>query len=175
MTDPIARLRRHREIGVEILFELMHATADTWEKAVERQLAWEEELIPLVEPFGPQAARFKPLTPMRLEEQLNAARVHPPNHDHYMALVRQDVSLYRLNELFAGFPPSTAFASARHVKTWAPEALEELHAKGELTFQHGELAAISREIAFKRGGEVETIRKVIQPRYHELKAALKRD
>ena len=106
MTDDVVRLQRHREIGVEILNELMHATADTWEKAVERQLAWEKELIPLVEPLGPQAARFKPLTPMRPEEQLNAMRVRPLSHAHRMALVEQDVMLYRLNELFAGFPPT---------------------------------------------------------------------
>ena len=105
MTDDVDRLRRHREIGVEILNELSRATADTWEKAVERQLAWEEELIPLVEPLGPQAARFKPLTPMRTEEQLNALRVRPFSHDHRRALVEQDVILFRLNELFAGFPP----------------------------------------------------------------------
>ncbi len=123
MTDDVERLRRHRVIGVEILNELMHATADTWEKAVERQLAWDKELIPLVEPLGPQAARFKPLTPMRPEEQQNAMRVRPLSHDHRMALVEQDVILYRLDELFAGFPPTQPKGKGGNRRTYNDEAI----------------------------------------------------
>ena len=106
MTDDVAKLRYHRELGVCLLIDFIQATPETAAGLVERASAWERDLIPLVEPFGDGAAApFKPLTPMQLHEQLSVMRCAPLDEDATKARVEHAVRMHRLGELFRKFPP----------------------------------------------------------------------
>ena len=106
MTDDVAKLRRHRELGVNILMDSRKATSETADEIVKRIHTWERDLISLVEPFGPGAAgRFKPLTPMLLEEQLAVAPCTPLDDGFNLHRIEHAVRVYRLGELFKQFPP----------------------------------------------------------------------
>ena len=101
-----AKLRHHRELGVQILIDFRQATSETAAGLVERGNAWERDLIPLVEPFGDGAAApFKPLTPMHLHEQLSVAGCAPLDEEATKARVEHAVRMFRLVELFKQFPP----------------------------------------------------------------------
>ncbi len=106
MTDDVAKLRYHRELGVRLLDNFIHATPETAAGLVERGNAWERDLIPLVEPFGHgAAARFKPLTPMHLHEQLTVARCAPLDDGFNLDRIEHAVRIFRLGELFNQIPP----------------------------------------------------------------------
>ena len=105
MTD-VAKLRRHRELGVRLLIDFIQATPETAAGLVERANAWECDLIPLVEPFGDSAAaRFKPLTPMHPHEQLTVAYCAPLDEEATKARIEHAVRIFRLGELFNQLPP----------------------------------------------------------------------
>ncbi len=101
-----AKLRRHRELGVQILIDSIRATPETADGIVKRIRIWERDLIPLVEPFGHGVtARFKPLTPMHPHEQLTVAHCAPLDDWPNMVRVYHAVCMYRLDELFRQFGP----------------------------------------------------------------------
>ena len=107
MTDDVAikKLRRHRELGVQILIDFKKATPETAAEMVERNCKWERYLIQLVEPFGDgAAARFKPLTPMRPHEQFTIAHCAPLDEYSTEARICHAVQLYRLDELIERLP-----------------------------------------------------------------------
>ena len=105
-SDAIARLRRHRETGTDILFEFIKATPETAAGIVKCAQAWASDLIPLVEPFGHgRAALFKPLTPMKPEEQATVAHCAPLDEATNQVRANHAVRMYRLNELFKKFDP----------------------------------------------------------------------
>ncbi len=106
MTDDVAKLRRHRELGVSILMDSRKATPETATRIVKRIHTWERNLISLVEPFGPgAAAQFKPLTPMLLEEQLTVARCPLLDDGFNLDRIEHAVRVYRVGELFKQIPP----------------------------------------------------------------------
>ena len=106
MTDDIAKLRRHRELGVSILMDSRKATPETATRIVKRIHTWERDLIPLVEPLGDGvAAQFKPLTPMLLEEQLTVVRCPPLDDGFNLDRIEHAVRVYRLGELLKQIPP----------------------------------------------------------------------
>ena len=106
MTDDVAKLRYHRELGVCLLIDFIQATPETAAGLIERASAWERDLIPLVEPFGDGAAApFKPLTPMQLHEQLSVMGCAPLDEDATKARVEHAVRMFRLGEFFKQFAP----------------------------------------------------------------------
>ncbi len=106
MTD-VAKLRHHRELGVRLLIDFIRATPETAAGIVKRERAWMRDLIPLVERFGHgAAARFEPLTPMHLHEQLSVAQCAPLDDTANMARIEHVVRMSRLDELFQKFAPA---------------------------------------------------------------------
>ncbi len=102
----IAKLRRHRELGLPIQSDFCVATPETAAGMVKRAQEWKRDLIPLVEPMGHGAAAlFKPLTPMKPEEQETVARCAPLDRRSSQVRANHAVRMYRLNELFNKFPP----------------------------------------------------------------------
>ena len=88
MTDDVAKLRHHRELGACLLNDLIQATPETAVGLIERVNAWERDLIPLVELFGVgAAARFKPLITLLPHEQLSVARSAPLDEETTNGLV----------------------------------------------------------------------------------------
>ena len=101
-----AKLRRHRELGVQILIDSIRATPETADGIVKRIRIWERDLIPLVEPFDHGVtARFKPLTPMHPYEQLTVAHCAPLDDGFNLDRFEHAVRMYRLDELFQKFDP----------------------------------------------------------------------
>ncbi len=102
----IAKLRRHRELGLPIQSDFCEATPETVDEIVKRARAWAPELIPLVEAFGGGvAALFDPLTPMEPKEQATVARCAPLDRRSSQVRANHAVRMYRLNELFTKFDP----------------------------------------------------------------------
>ena len=102
----IAKLRRHRELGIPILEDFIRATPDTADEIVERWNPWYRDLLQLVEPFGDGvAARFKPLTPMDPDEQMTVAYCAPLAEEPNLARVCHAVCMYRLGEVFNQIAP----------------------------------------------------------------------
>ena len=106
MTDDVAKLRHHRELGVRLLIDFIEATPETAAGLVERESAWARDLIPLVEPFGDGvAARFEPLSPMLANELSMVAHCAPLDDTAQEARYCHAVRMSRLDELFKQFPP----------------------------------------------------------------------
>ena len=123
-SDAIARLRRHRELGVRILIDFIQATPETAAGIVERERAWMRELIPLVEPFGDGvAARFEPLTPMHPHEQSTVARCAPLDDWSNLVRVCHAVRMFRLDELFQRFEPVPPKGKGGNRRTYNDEAI----------------------------------------------------
>ena len=102
----VAKLRRHRELGVSILIDFIEATPETANGIVERERAWMRDLIPLVEPFGDGiAARLEPLTPMHPHEQATVPHCAPLGRWPNLVRVCHAVRMHRLDELFQQFSP----------------------------------------------------------------------
>ena len=106
MTDDVAKLRYHRELGVRLLIDFIQATPETAAGLVDREKAWARDLIPLVEQFGDGvAARFEPLSPMLAHELSMVAHCAPLDDTAQEARYCHAVRMSRLDELFKQFPP----------------------------------------------------------------------
>ena len=82
------------------------ATPDTADEIVERWNPWYLDLLQLVEPLGDGvAARFKPLTPMRPDEQMTVAYCAPLAEKPNLDRVCHAVCMYRLGEVFKQIGP----------------------------------------------------------------------
>jgi hypothetical protein len=100
-----ANLRRHRELGTELLGDFINATPETAAELVEREGAWMRDLVLLAAPLGDAAARLEPLTLMRPHEYEVVMRCMPldfPNFDNVRRC--HATRLYRLDELFTKIP-----------------------------------------------------------------------
>ncbi len=101
----IAQLRRHRELGTELLGDFITATPETAAELVEREGAWMRDLVLLAAPLGDAAARLEPLTLMRPHEFEVVMLCRPldfPNFDNVRRC--HATRLYRLDELFTKIP-----------------------------------------------------------------------
>ena len=123
MTD-VARLRRHRKLGVRILIEFINATPKTAAGLVERERVWAHDLIPLVEAFGDgTAARFEPLSPMLLVERSMVAGLLPLDDEFNEARRCHSVRMYRLDQLFQQFKPVMPKGKGGNRRTYNDDAI----------------------------------------------------
>ena len=117
---PIAKLRRHRDLGVSIQSDSIRATAKTAGGIGRRIGKWEVDLIPLVNQFGDVAAApFKPLNKLHPYEQLTVAGCalldEPPNFN--LVRVCHAVRMYRLDGLFQQLSAAPVVTPAPAKKT----------------------------------------------------------
>jgi hypothetical protein len=112
----IAKLRRHRKLGTDLLGDFMKATPETAAELVEREGAWMRDLVLLAEPLGDAAvARLEPLTILRPHEFEVVMFCVPLDPKFDMARKCHATRLYRLDELFQQLStvPKVAAAPAR--------------------------------------------------------------
>ena len=82
--DPVVRLRKLREEGVGILIALIEATPETVATVCAQEGDWCPRLVEAVEPFGALvAARFEPISPMKLEESASIHAVPSLSFEHF--------------------------------------------------------------------------------------------
>ncbi len=120
----VAKLRRHRELGVSLLVEFVNATPKTAAGLVERERVWARDLIPLVEAFGDgTAARFEPLSPMLPDELSMVAGLLPLDDESNEARRCHAVRMYRLGQLFRQFKPAMPKGKGGNRRTYNDEAI----------------------------------------------------
>ncbi len=120
----VAKLRRHRELGVSLLVEFVNATPKTAAGLVERERVWARDLIPLVEAFGDgTAARFEPLSPMLPDELSMVAGLLPLDDASNEARRCHSVRMHRLDQLFRQFKPEMPKGKGGNRRTYNDEAI----------------------------------------------------
>ncbi len=166
----IAKLRRHRKLGVQILTDFINATPETVDEIVKREHIWAHDLIPLVDPFGDGiAARFEPINVMHPHELSTVARGAPLDESSNMARFCHAARMYRLEEPFKQFPPVLPKGKGGNRRTYNDgPILEKVYAilKSSGTMSK---AAAAREamylypkLAKGRGHHENTVRRIVR-------------